>query len=77
MRRIKVRRPHAASYSSSGRRGRGWQVGKISLVEPTGWYRWDRRRRQKRLILRFLVPLTVALWAFVIIVPSARAVVHL
>jgi hypothetical protein len=52
-----------------------------SLVEPTGWYRWDRRRdrqrRLRRLTFRFLLPLNIALWASVIMIPSARAVVHL
>ena len=52
-----------------------------SLIEPTGWYRWDRRRdrqrRLRRLAFRFLLPLYVALWASVITIPSARAMVNL
>jgi hypothetical protein len=48
-----------------------------SLVEPTGWYRWDRRRRLRRLAFRFLLPLNIALWASVVMTPSARAVVRL
>jgi len=55
----------------------GVQMGRISLVEPTGWYRWDRRRKQRKLILRFLLPLNIALWASVMIVPSARALVRI
>lgn len=55
-------------------------MGKISLIEPTGWQRWDRdrnrRRRQKRLLLRFLLPLNIALWASVVLIPNARAVVR-